>query len=37
MLGVSNEKINCSKYFIFYVTMATKVGGVVMYEKKPIF
>ena len=37
MLGVSNEKIKRSKYFIFLVTMATKVGGVAMYEKEPIF
>ena len=36
MLGVSNEKIKCSKYYIFLVTMATKVGGVARYEKKPI-
>ena len=32
MLGVSNENI-VFKYFSFLVTMATKVGGVVRYEK----
>ena len=31
------KKQKCSKYFIFLVTMATKVGGVARYEKKPIF
>ena len=33
MQCVINEKIKCSKYFIFLVTMATKVGGVTRYEK----
>ena len=33
MQCVSNEKLKCSKYFIFLVTMATKVGGVARYEK----
>ena len=37
MLGVSNEKIKCLKYFIFLVTMATKVGGVARYEKSLFF
>ena len=37
MLGDSNEKQKCSKYFIFLVTMATKVGGVARYEKKTLF
>ena len=37
MLGVSNEKIKMFKYFIFLVTMATEVGGVARYVKKPIF
>ena len=31
------KKQKCSKYFIFLITMATKVGGVARYEKKPIF
>ena len=37
MLGVSNEKIKMFKYFIFLVTMATKVGGVARCEKKSYF
>ena len=37
MLGISNEKIKMFKIFHFVVTMATKVGGVAMYGKKPIF
>ena len=37
MLGASNEKIKMFKYFVFLVTMATKVGGVARYVKKPIF
>ena len=37
MLGFSNEKIKCSKYFIVLVTMATKVGGVARFEKKILF
>ena len=37
MLGVSNEKIKILKYFIFLVTMATKVGGVAMNEKRLFF
>ena len=37
MLGASNEKIKKYRYFIFLVTMATKVGGVARYEKTPIF
>ena len=37
MLSVGNKKLKMFKYFIFLVTMATKVGGVGRYEKKPIF
>ena len=38
MLGVRNEKKKkCSKYFIFLVTMATKVDGVDRYEKSLFF
>ena len=37
MLGVSNEKIKNVKYFIFLVTMATKVDGEAMYVKEPNF
>ena len=37
MLGISNERIKMFKIFHILVTMATKVGGVAMYEKKPIF
>ena len=38
MLGVNNEKNKKgSKYFIFLVTMATKVGGIARYEKSLFF
>ena len=33
MLGASNEKIKMFKYFVFLVTMATKVGGVARHEQ----
>ena len=37
MLGVSNEKIKMFKYFIFLVTMATKIGVVARYVKSLFF
>ena len=37
MLGVNDEKRKLFKIFHFFVTMATKVGGVARYEKKPNF
>ena len=43
ILGISSDarrqlckNQKCSKYFIFLVTMATNVGGVARYEKKPL-